>query len=147
MLLITTICVLGLSLLMSLLLLKIDMELTLFEVLSYVGVGVLMLSLAALIIEVTALCIIYTSLPTDILRNDERAVFIQSEIDMLKIDTDDYTKAKVAEDIQKWNADLATGKYWSHNPWFGIFYPKALYDRYDPFEYPLYWGVLTDGQG
>lgn len=44
----------------------------------------------------------------------------------------DIGKRELVTEIQKWNEDLATGKTLYDNFWVGIFYPKALYENFEP---------------
>lgn len=42
----------------------------------------------------------------------------------------DLGKKELYDQIQEWNTDLASGKAWTHDPWFGIFWRDA-YDEFD----------------
>lgn len=44
----------------------------------------------------------------------------------------DIGKKELITEIQKWNEDLATGKTLYNNFWVGIFYPKILYENFEP---------------
>lgn len=44
----------------------------------------------------------------------------------------DIGKRELVTEIQKWNEDLATGKTLYNNFWVGIFYPKILYENFEP---------------
>lgn len=43
----------------------------------------------------------------------------------------DLGKKELYNQIVEWNSDLAFGKAWTHNPWFGIFWS----DAYDDLEF------------
>lgn len=90
--------------------------------------------------EIIILIIVYGCLPGDVIHYDEKHTAIQHEIDLLSIETDDYTKMEVTRDIQEWNESIVSGQYWSQNLWVGVFWSEEFYNRYEPFDYP---GVLT----
>lgn len=54
----------------------------------------------------------------------------QFENDLYDNDND-LGKKELYDQIREWNTDLASGKAWTHNPWFGIFWT----DAYDEFEF------------
>ena len=44
----------------------------------------------------------------------------------------DIGKKELVSEIQSWNEDLAEGKTLCKNLWVGIFYPKVLYQNFEP---------------
>lgn len=103
---------------------------------TYLGLFLSVVSGMILAIEVLILIIVYAGNESYIIRCDERQKAIQHEIDAISIETDDYTKTKAIEDIDRWNEDLLSGRYWCQNIWVGVYWPKDLYYRYEAFEYP-----------
>ena len=42
----------------------------------------------------------------------------------------DVGKQVLMDQIREWNQDLAYGKRACHNIWYGMFYPKRIYDNF-----------------
>lgn len=65
-------------------------------------------------------------------RNREVYNSLRYQLEYNLYDNDnDLGKKELYDQIQDWNSDLANGRAWTHDPWFGIFWT----DAYDEFDY------------
>ena len=60
---------------------------------------------------------------------------IVKEIQALEQDTEEkVSKVTVIKDVQEWNSDVYSQKYWSESPWTNWFYSKEVVDALEYIE-------------
>lgn len=60
---------------------------------------------------------------------------IVKELEALEQDTDEkVSRVTVIKDVQEWNSDVYSQKYWSKSPWTNWFYSKEVVDSLEYIE-------------
>lgn len=60
---------------------------------------------------------------------------IVKEVEALEQDTDEkVSRVTVIKDVQEWNSDVYSQKYWSESPWTNWFYSKEVVDSLECIE-------------
>lgn len=60
---------------------------------------------------------------------------IVKEVEALEQDTDEkVSRVTVIKDVQEWNSDVYSQKYWSESPWTNWFYSKEVVDSLEYIE-------------
>ena len=91
------------------------------------GIGVIL----ALFMIVISHCVIDQTITEYQMKHDS----IVKEIEALEQDIDEkISRVTVIKDVQKWNSDVYSQKYWSESPWTNWFYSKEVVDSLEYIE-------------
>lgn len=96
-----------------------------FIMLSVVG------AIFSLVVIVTNHCAIDKTIAVNQMKHDS----IVKEIEAIEQDDDEkVSRVTVIKDVQEWNSDVYSKKYWSANPWTNWFYNKEVVDSLEYIE-------------
>lgn len=108
------------------------------QVIEFTGVAMTVISGAALIVMITALCINYIGLDGDVAQHTEtyRALEYKVTSEACR-DEFGLLSKEVIDEVQAWNEEIIRGKTMQHDPWIGVFVPD-VYDQFELIDYTKY---------
>lgn len=100
-----------------------------------IGATFAMLSGLAVILVLFMIVISHCAIDKTITEYQMEHDSIVKEVEALEQDTDEkVSRVAVIKDVQEWNADIYSQKYWSESPWTNWFYSKDIVDSLEYIE-------------
>lgn len=100
-----------------------------------IGAVFITLSVVGAIFSLVVIVTNHCAIDKTIIQNQMEHDSIVKEVEALEQDTDEkVSRVTVIEDVQEWNSDVYSQKYWSESPWTNWFYSKEVVDSLEYIE-------------
>ena len=114
------------------------------DILLTAGAVILWLAMAAVIISLITILVVYGGAPGDVAINEARYEALTYKMESTTCrDEFGFLSKEVIDEVQNWNEDLAGDKAMQRNFWIGIYIPNI----YDNFEFIDYHSYVPLGEG
>ena len=101
----------------------------------FIGVVFIVFSGAGAIFSLVMIATNHCAIDQKITKYQMKHDSIVKEVEALEQDTDEkVSRVTVIKDVQEWNSDVYSQKYWSESPWTNWFYSKEVVDSLEYIE-------------
>lgn len=101
----------------------------------FIGVVFIVFSGAGAIFSLVMIATNHCAIDQKITKYQMKHDSIVKEVEALEQDTDEkVSRVTVIKDVQEWNSDVYSQKYWSESPWINWFYSKEVVDSLEYIE-------------
>ena len=100
-----------------------------------IGVVFIVFSGVGAIFSLVMIAINHCAIDQKITKYQMKHDSIVKEVEALEQDTDEkVSRVTMIKDVQEWNSDVYSQKYWSESPWTNWFYSKEVVDSLEYIE-------------
>lgn len=101
----------------------------------FIGVVFIVFSGAGAIFSLVMIATNHCAIDQKITKYQMKHDSIVKEVEALEQNTDEkVSRVTVIKDVQEWNSDVYSQKYWSESPWINWFYSKEVVDSLEYIE-------------
>ena len=105
------------------------------DLMLFIGVVFIVFSGVGAIFSLVMIAINHCAIDQKITKYQMKHDSIVKEVEALEQDTDEkVSRVTMIKDVQEWNSDVYSQKYWSESPWTNWFYSKEVVDSLEYIE-------------